>query len=152
MKIFALATLQCCHFPVPTFFSTVIFQYRHFPVLAFSSTDIFQYRNFPALAFSSIDIFHFPVPAFAVPAFSRTSLLSSQAGIAAPTLTVMQGFEAKKDSFVHLLPSSCILYLTCTTQLRIEPGCGGLTAEHANHYTAQLAAMQGQNVVLKPNV
>ena len=26
-----------------------------------------------------------------------------QAGIAAPTLTVMQGFEAKKDSFVHLL-------------------------------------------------
>ena len=34
------------------------------------------------------------------------------AGIAAPTLTVMQGFEAKKDSFVHLFPSSCILYHT----------------------------------------
>ena len=28
-----------------------------------------------------------------------------QAGIPAPTLTVMQGFKAKKDSFVHLLQS-----------------------------------------------
>ena len=45
MKIFALATLQYCHFPVPAFSSTGIFQYLQFPVPAFSSTGIFQYRH-----------------------------------------------------------------------------------------------------------
>ena len=35
----------------------------------------------------------------------------SQAGIAAPTLTVMQGFEANKDCSVHFLPRSCVLRL-----------------------------------------
>ena len=37
-------------------------------------------------------------------------MLSPQAGIAALTLTVMQGFEAKKDSYEHLLPGSCITF------------------------------------------
>ena len=65
-------------------------------------------------------------------------MLSPQAGIPAPTLTVMQGFEANKDSFVHLLPSSYILYHICTTHPRIESGCVGLRAEYHNHYTASL--------------
>ena len=34
-----------------------------------------------------------------------------QAGIPTLTLTVMQGFKAKKDSYVQLLPGSCILYV-----------------------------------------
>ena len=59
-----------------------------------------------------------------------------------PNLTVMQSFEVKKVSFVHLLPSFWKLYHTCTTHLRIEPGCGGLRAEYHNHYTTQLAAIQ----------
>ena len=79
-------------------------------------------------------------------------MLSSQAGIPAPTLTVMQGFEAKKDSFVHFFPSSCILHHIFTSHLQIEPACGWLVAEHDNHYTAQLATMQCQTVVFKPNV
>ena len=79
-------------------------------------------------------------------------MLSPQAGISAPTLTVMQGFEAKKKCFVHFLPSSCILHHTVTTQPRIEPRCGELAGEHVNHYTAQFATMQWQNVVFKPNV
>ena len=53
---------------------------------------------------------------------------------------------------MHLFPCSYILYHTCTTQLRIEPRCSGLKADYGNHYTAQLAAMQWQNVIFKPNV
>ena len=34
-----------------------------------------------------------------------------QAGIAAPNLTVMQGFEAKKECSMHFLPCSCVLCL-----------------------------------------
>ena len=79
-------------------------------------------------------------------------MLSPQAGIAAPIVTVMQGFEVKKGSFVHPLPNSCMLYHTCTTQPRIEPRCGGLKAEYHNHYTTQLAAMKGENVGFKSNV
>ena len=33
-------------------------------------------------------------------------MLSPQAGIAALTLTVMQGFEPKKDNYIHLHPGS----------------------------------------------
>ena len=47
-------------------------------------------------------------------------------------------WSKKKDSFVHFLPSSCILNHTFTTQPWIEPGWGWLVAEHDNHYTAQL--------------
>ena len=46
---------------------------------------------------------------------TATQLLSPQAGIAAPTLTVMQGFEAKKGSFVNFITISCILYHICTS-------------------------------------
>ena len=59
-----------------------------------------------------------------------------------PNLTVMQGFEVKKVSFVYLLPSFWKLYRTRTTQPRIEPGFRGLRAENDNHYTTQLAAIQ----------
>ena len=78
-------------------------------------------------------------------------MLSPQAGIASLTLTVKQGFEAKKDSYVHFLPGSCILYHIFTAHPQIEPGCRGSRAERTNHYTAQLAALQRQNVVFKPN-
>ena len=46
-------------------------------------------------------------------------MLSSQAGIAAPTQTVMQGFEAKEDSAVHpfQVPAYCITH----AQLNREP-------------------------------
>ena len=50
----------------------------------------------------------------------------------------------KKESFMHFLSSFCALHHMFTTQLRIEPACGGLVAEHTNHYTTQLATMQGQ--------
>ena len=53
---------------------------------------------------------------------------------------------------MHFLPSSCILHQTFTTQPRIEPECWGLVAEHDNHYIVQLATMQWQGVVFKPNV
>ena len=40
----------------------------------------------------------------------------------------MQSFKAKKDSYVHLLPGSCILYHVSTSHLRIKSGCGGSRA------------------------
>ena len=60
--------------------------------------------------------------------------------------------KQKKDGFKHFPPISSILHHSFTSQPRIEPGCGGLVAEHDYHYTAQLATMQWQNVVFKPNV
>ena len=56
-----------------------------------------------------------------------------QAGIAAPTLTVMQGFEAKKRLF-HAYPypflgTASLLHIfpfhAFSTQAQLEPGCGG---------------------------
>ena len=53
---------------------------------------------------------------------------------------------------MYFLSSTWLLHDTFTTQPLIEPRCGGLVADHANHYTTQLATMQWQNVVFWPNV
>ena len=79
-------------------------------------------------------------------------MLSPQTGIAALTLTVMQGLEAKKDDYILHLQGSCILYHICTTHPRIEPSYRGSRAKRTNHSTTQLAALKRRNVVFKPNV
>ena len=76
-----------------------------------------------------------------------------QASIAAPTLTVMQGFEAKKRllgacpspllhtaSILHIIPFHAI-----ATHVRIEPGCNGCsdgveysTSEYEYEYRKKL--------------
>ena len=78
------------------------------------------------------------------------------ASIAAPTLTVMQGFEAKKRLLrVHFPPRSiCSVFFNSTqsqTQCELNPITMVYEAEHDNHYTVLLATKQLQNVVFKPN-
>ena len=73
-----------------------------------------------------------------------------QAGIAAPTLTVMQGFEAKKNlrafSFPFLSTASILHILSFhayVIQVRIETGCGGWKA---NAVTTTLRQSQQRNI------
>ena len=83
-------------------------------------------------------------------------LLSPQTGIAAPTLTVMKGFEAKKEQFLYILPISD--YSAYSNILCIRSSGGSQTqvrqliVRHSNHYTTQLVPSKRQNVVFKPNV
>ena len=83
-------------------------------------------------------------------------LLSPQTGIAALTLTVMKGFEAKKDKFLYVLPKS--IYPAYPSILRICTSGGSqiwvrrLAVRHSNHYTTQIVPIWLQNVVFKPNV
>ena len=83
-------------------------------------------------------------------------LLSPQIGIAAPTLTVMKGFEAKNERFLCILLISD--YTAYSTILRIRTSGGSRTrvrrfaVRHSNHYSAQLIPLKRQNVAFKPNV
>ena len=68
----------------------------------------------------------------------------------------MQGFEAKKRLLSAYLSS--ILYTLYSSITRIRNPSANWTrvrwleAGHDNHYTTQLATMQWQNAVFKPNV
>ena len=71
----------------------------------------------------------------------------SQAGIAAPTLTVMQDFKAKKNCSMHILPRSCVytplsfiprIRTSDANQIRVR----WLEAESCNHHTTQLATFR----------
>ena len=73
-----------------------------------------------------------------------------QAGIAAPTLTVMQGFAAKKkiaQCISFPIPAHCV-YTPYSSIPRIPNSSANRTrvrwleAEHYNHYTMQFATMQ----------
>ena len=77
-----------------------------------------------------------------------------QASITASTLTVMQGFEAKKR-----LLRAYFFPVTYTPYSSIPRNCNPsanrtqerwLEAEHDNHNTVLLATMQSQNVVFNP--
>ena len=63
----------------------------------------------------------------------------SQVGIASPTLTVMQDFEAKKNCSVHILPRSCFYTLLsfipriCTLDAN-RTWVRWLEAERCNNY------------------
>ena len=85
-------------------------------------------------------------------------MLSPQAGIAAPTLTIKQGFEAKKRLLRVYFPT-LLFTPQCSIPRNRNPSANRtrvrwLEAEHDNHYTVLLAKMQWQNVVFnfKPNV
>ena len=82
-----------------------------------------------------------------------------QAGIAAPTLTVMQGFKAKKIALCISFPASVYFVYTPYTSIPHDRNPSAnrtrvrrLESKHANHYTTQTATMKKQNVVFKPNV
>ena len=83
-------------------------------------------------------------------------LLSPQTGMAALTLTVMKGFEAKIEWFPYILPIS--IYSAYSSILRIRTSGGSRTrvrwfaVRRSNHYTTQLVPTKRQNVVFKPNV
>ena len=81
------------------------------------------------------------------------------AGIAASTVTVMQGFQAKKDCSMHFLPiSKCCVYTPYTSIPRVcNPSVNRtllrwLEGKRVNRYTTPIAAMHCQNAVFKPNV
>ena len=83
-------------------------------------------------------------------------MLSPQASIAAPTLTIMQGFEAKKRLLLVYNPTHPFTPY-CSISRNHSPSANRtqvrwLKSEHVNHYTVLLATMHWQNVVFKPNV
>ena len=61
-----------------------------------------------------------------------------QASIAAPTLTVMQGFKAKKKKIAPCISFPVSARNPSANQTRVR----WLEAEHDNHYTKQLATTQ----------
>ena len=77
-----------------------------------------------------------------------------QAGISAPTLTVMQGFQAKKR-LLHAFsfPSSeyCV-YTPYTSIPLVRNPSANLRWLEGDHYTTPIATMQCQNAVFKLNV
>ena len=86
-----------------------------------------------------------------------------QAGIAAPTLTGMQGFEAKKDSSVHFLRRSCIprlysVFFHSTHVLRdssltaIQTHARLLRGARPYHSITLAATISCKIAVFKPNV
>ena len=81
----------------------------------------------------------------------------SQAGITAPTLIVMQGFKAKKDCSMHILPWSCVYTPLSSIPCIRTSGANWtrvrwLVTERCNHHTTLLATIRWQNVIFKPNV
>ena len=83
-------------------------------------------------------------------------LLSPQTGIAALTLTVMKGFEAKKGCLPYIPPIS--VYSAYSSILRIRTSSGSRTRVRrfagrcSNHYATHLVSIKRKNVVFKLNV